>query len=350
MKNEFITALIMEISMSQDFIDPTEIIDTIYFGGGTPSLLYEEDLSSIVKAIAKKFIIHSNVEITLEANPDDINNTIVDSWKNIGINRLSLGLQSFNNEELTWMNRAHTAEEGKKSIEIILNHGITNLSVDLIFGGPLLSDEMLLENVQTIINYKIPHVSCYALTVEEKTLLHQMIQRKKTMTIDGEKQARHFNIVSDLLSTAQYEQYEISNYALQGSRSKHNSSYWKGKSYYGFGPSAHSFNGEKKRRWNVANNALYIKNILSGSIPYEEEVLSNSQQINEFIMISLRTKEGINVEKFEALFGKNQKDNLILELRPFILDNKVIVDNENIKLTKEGKLFADGIAAELFVI
>ena len=349
-KSDFIDALIKEISMPQHFIDSNEVIDTIYFGGGTPSLLTSGELSAIMEIVYKKFSVNPSVEITLEANPDDINSTVVSDWVGLGINRVSLGVQSFNEEELKWMNRAHNALEAKNSIDILLNGSISNLSVDLIFGGPLLSDEMLIKNLETIIEKKIPHLSCYALTVEEKTALHKSIQLKKSMNVEGEKQARHFDLVAEVLSQATYEQYEISNYALEGHRSKHNSSYWKGKAYYGFGPSAHSFNGEKKRRWNVANNSLYIKQILSGIIPYEEEVLSTSQQMNEFIMISLRTKEGIQLEHFEKKFGLNSKNNLIKAVQPFVADKKITIQDEHILLTNEGKLFADGIASALFEI
>jgi len=348
-KESFLSALHQEILLPQDFIAHTETIDTIYFGGGTPSLLKKEELQTIINTITKKFSVDNKAEITLEANPDDINETIVKEWMNMGINRLSLGIQSFSEAELKWMNRAHNATDSLKSIDMIKNAGIENFSVDLIFGSPLLSDNELKENATIIIEKNIPHISCYALTVEPKTTLHHLVKTNQSAPIDSEKQASQFLILSDLLESAGYEHYEISNYAKPGMRSKHNSSYWKGKAYYGFGPSAHSYDGYNKRRWNIANNALYIENIMKEEVVFEEELLTETQQINEFIMISIRTTEGIHLERVEQKFGKEKANNLLKKCSELIQSEKIHVKNNNIiTLTKEGKLFADGIASELF--
>ncbi len=347
-KETFLSALHREILISQDFIANSETIDTIYFGGGTPSLLKKEELKTIILLIRQQFTLNNQVEITLEANPDDINDSIVSDWIDMGINRLSVGIQSFSEAELKWMNRAHNATESLKSIDIIRNAGIENFSVDLIFGSPLLSDDELKQNATILIEKNIPHISCYALTVEPKTTLHHLVKTNQSAPIDAEKQARQFLILSDLLESAGYEHYEISNYAKPDMRSKHNSSYWKGKPYHGFGPSAHSYNGKNKRRWNIANNALYIDQIIKETTFFEEEILTESQQINEHIMISIRTAEGIHLETVEQKFGRENSNTLLKKCAELIESKKINIKNNIITLTKEGKLFADGVASELF--
>ena len=348
-KDAFLTALKKEISLQTDFISSDEVIETIYFGGGTPSLLSSAELSNIIETLQQKFTISSDAEITIEANPDDITTAVVKEWMQSGINRLSLGVQSFFDEELTWMNRAHNATHANKSIDDILSAGITDFSVDLIFGSPLLSDAILEQNINIIINKNIPHISCYALTVESKTALQKFIETKKTNPIDVEKQASQFLLIMDKLIDAGYEHYEISNYAKPGMRSKHNSSYWQGKSYYGFGPSAHSFNGKNIRRWNVSNNAIYIKQLAENTIPSEEELLTKTQEINEYIMTALRTTKGIQTAFFAERFGDENSKLLLKHCNQYVLTGKIRVnDNFEISLTREGKLFADGIAADLF--
>ena len=348
-KDAFLTALKKEISLQTDFISSDEVIETIYFGGGTPSLLSSAELSNIIETLQQKFTISSDAEITIEANPDDITTAVVKEWMQSGINRLSLGVQSFFDEELTWMNRAHNATHANKSIDDILSAGITDFSVDIIFGSPLLSDAILEQNINIIINKNIPHISCYALTVESKTALQKFIETKKTNPIDVEKQASQFLLIMDKLIDAGYEHYEISNYAKPGMRSKHNSSYWQGKSYYGFGPSAHSFNGKNIRRWNVSNNAIYIKQLAENTIPSEEELLTKTQEINEYIMTALRTTKGIQTAFFAERFGDENSKLLLKHCNQYVLTGKIRVnDNFEISLTREGKLFADGIAADLF--
>lgn len=348
LKNDFILALVQEINMASDFIDPTATIETIYFGGGTPSLLHHDELALIFEALKKKFNINPNAEITLEANPDDISRTVLNQWLQLGINRLSLGVQSFNEEELRWMNRAHNAMESLASINEIQAAGFDNFSVDLIFGSPLLSNEGLENNLQIIFNKNIQHISCYALTVEPKTALNKLIEQKKSPAVDTEKQAEQFLLLMHAMKQNGYEHYEISNFAKPGMRSKHNSSYWQGKPYYGFGPSAHSFDGINKRRWNVANNALYIQSIKNDIISFEEEILTYEQRLNEYIMTSLRTIEGINTEIVGLEFGTERSKQLQTSIQKFIDSGKAIIDDKKIMLTNEGKLFADGIAADLF--
>lgn len=349
LKDEFLAALHTEITTPDDFIDTSETIETIYFGGGTPSLLLIEELKDILQAVRKKFNVVPDAEITLEANPDDISTLKVQQWMKLGINRLSLGIQSFDDAELKWMNRAHTAEDSRRSIHEIKEAGIHNFSVDVIFGSPLLKDEALKKTMQLIIDEQITHISCYALTAEPKTALHKMIAVNKTTAPDPEIQARQFLLIADMLQASSYEHYEISNYAKPGMRSKHNSSYWQGKAYYGFGAGAHAFNGKNKRRWNIANNALYIQQLKKGILPFEEETLSEIQQLNEYIMTALRTAEGINLAVVAENFGTEKEQALKNKFSSdLLLKEKILLQNNHLLLSAEGKLFADGIAAELF--
>ncbi len=347
-KQAFLTGLQNEISSDDAFIDRNVIIDTIYFGGGTPSLLSSRELDEILQTIYTQFKVSANVEITLEANPDDINHEVVANWIKIGINRLSVGIQSFVEEELIWMNRAHTSKHALDCIDIIQESGIHNFSVDLIFGGPLLSDEALEKNIQIISEKSIPHISCYALTVEEKTALQHLIKTQKSPPTNSEKQAAQFLMTMKLLAESGYEQYEISNYAKPNKRSKHNSSYWQGKPYWGFGPAAHSFNGINNRRWNVSNNSIYIKNWLSHQPAFEEEVLTETQKLNEYIMTALRTIEGINLNEIKNQFGEEKAAFILAQSKKYEIAGKLFILPNQIQLTTTGKLFADGISAELF--
>lgn len=347
LKDAFVKALIAEINLTHSYLDK-EIIHTLYFGGGTPSILLADELRLIFEALKAKFVFADDNEITLEANPDDITDEKLQFWKSIGINRLSVGLQSFLNEELAWMNRAHTAEESLICIDKIIAAGFTNFSVDLIYGSPLLNDQNWKKNVDLLIKKQVPHISCYALTVEPKTALHKMIYLKKKENVDTEKQANQFLLLIDWLAAAGYEHYEISNFAMPGFRSKHNSSYWQGHKYYGFGPSAHSFNGDNIRRWNIANNALYIQSLQKNIIPYEEEILTLTQQLNEYIMTSLRTMEGLDLNFVAEKFGEDYSLKIQAQSLKYITAKKLETKNLKLILSKEGKLFADGIAADLF--
>ncbi len=347
-KAALLNALREEIILTTKKNIPGEIIETIYIGGGTPSLLTPQEIHEILQTVHQNFRVNKEAEFTLEANPDDINKEILEQWQLMGINRLSLGVQSFNEAELLWMNRAHNASHSLQSIDDILSAGFSNFSVDLIYGSPLLSNEDFIKNIQTVLSKNIPHVSAYALTVEPKTALHSLINRKKSAPVDEAKQAEQFDILVKMMEDAGYEQYEISNFARPGFRSRHNSSYWKGKPYYGFGPAAHSFDGNNIRRWNIANNALYIKSIEQQIIPFEEEKLTLTQQLNERIMISLRTMEGLDLEKVILDFGENYAESILMNARKYLDENKLSISNAKLVLTKEGKFFADGVAADLF--
>ncbi len=346
-KEAVIHALLKEILLVDNFIK-TKKIDTIYFGGGTPSLLTKNELEQIMQAIQQKFTVSLDVEITLEANPDDINKAKLYDWISVGINRLSVGLQSFNESELKWMNRAHNATQSLLCIEEIQEAGITNFSVDLIYGSPLQTNEDLINNFEIIASKNIPHISCYALTVEDDTILKKLIKEHNSPNVNYEKQADQFQVLIRLMEANDYEQYEISNFSKKGFRSKHNSSYWQGKPYFGFGPSAHSYDGINKRRWNISNNSLYIQSLIKNVVPFEEETLTATQQINEYIMTSLRTIEGINIRYIETNFGESFFSTLLKNAEKYINSGKLIKQISSLNLTKEGKFFADGIAADLF--
>lgn len=359
-KNELIGALLKEIgsfSLQQHCrgagrpseTHHSEPVETIYFGGGTPSLLTKDEIKAILSTIKKVFTVDPAAEVTLEANPDDINQQNLVGWKEAGINRLSIGIQSFFEEDLRWMNRAHSASQALESLEMAIRH-FSNITIDLIYGTPALTDERWKENVDKAISLGIPHLSCYALTVEPKTPLDKLIREHKSATIDPNKQSEQFLLLMDWTEKAGYEHYEISNFAKPGFRSRHNSSYWQGKPYYGFGPSAHSFCGTT-RWWNIANNNKYIELIDQGLATFEKEELTPVQQMNEYIMISLRTSEGLSLEKLPgdpSTIDKVSRQ-LLLNVNKYIERGFMNKVNNRFVLTKEGKLLADGIAADLFI-
>ena len=343
-----VNGIATEILLPNEFIDHSQTIETIYFGGGTPSILSTSCIIQLLLCIEKKFTITANPEITLEANPDDITAETLIYWKNAGINRLSVGIQSFDEEELKWMNRAHNASESIKCLAEINDAGFTNYSADLIYGSATQGNKLFPKNLEILFQYKVPHISCYALTVEPKTALHHLIEKKKYPPVNTDEQANAFETICTLMKEKGYEQYEISNFCRHGFRSRHNSSYWQGKPYWGFGPAAHSFNGKNKRRWNIANNTLYLQSIRKNNIPFEEEILTMEQQMNEAILISLRTSEGLGLKNFSTKFGKNNAEKLLKNAQKFIAQEKMIFYNQRLLVKDEGKFLADGIAADLF--
>ena len=340
-----IQSICKEAALRRDYIN--EPIATVYFGGGTPSLLPTDDLKFTIDTLRKLFVIDADADITLEANPDDITEERLIAWKSIGINRLSIGVQSFFEEDLQWMNRAHNATQALQSIELAQRNGFENITIDLIYGTPTLSDEHWKQNVKTAIALGVPHLSCYALTVEPKTALEKMIAQNKMENVDPEKQSRHFELLMQWMQNAGYEHYEISNFAKLGKRSRHNSSYWKGLSYLGLGPSAHSFNG-KERQWNIANNALYIKGMEENIPVFEIEYLTVTQQLNEYIMTGLRTIEGLSLQYVSEKWSDDFSNEIAMGAKKFLNNELMHQKNNHLILTNRGKLFADGIAAELF--
>ena len=343
-KNELIAALLKEIVLQENFL-LNETVETIYFGGGTPSLCTKEEINNIISCIRSTFTIAANAELTLEANPDDISEEKLIDWKESGINRLSIGVQSFFEEDLKWMNRAHTASQAVDCLQLAVRY-FGNITIDLIYGTPQLTDEKWKHNVETAVGLNIAHLSCYALTVEPKTPLDKMISQHKSENVDPDKQSAQFLLLMDWLKKAGYEHYEISNYAKPGWRSRHNSSYWQGKKYLGIGPSAHSFN-EKERQWNIANNNIYIESINKGVVPFEKEELTATQQLNEYIMTALRTMEGVKLQVVSQKSGAG-KETLLNKSKKYINSGLMTLENDSLILTKEGKLLADGIAGDLF--
>ena len=346
-KNDFIPALLKEMDKRKDYIGEATIA-TVYLGGGTPSLLESVQLRGILDGLRETFILDPAAEITMEANPDDMTQAAtMRAWRTAGINRLSIGIQSFFNEDLQWMNRAHNAEQATECIRMAQGEGFDNISIDLIYGGPTLPDHHWQENVERAIALHIPHLSCYALTVEPRTALDTLIRGHRRQDVSPDDQARQFLLLMDWMGQAGYEHYEISNFALPGHRSRHNSSYWQGATYLGLGPSAHSYDGIS-REWNVANNAKYIAESGGGGETIaEREILTPIQQLNEYIMISLRTIEGMDLGHIAGRWGAETARNLETRAQRYITEGKMTASG-TLVLTKEGKLLADGIAADLF--
>jgi oxygen-independent coproporphyrinogen-3 oxidase len=343
--NQVIDAIVHEIQLQKHYL--SEPIETLYLGGGTPSLLRKAALAKLFDAVKLHFTLLPDAEITLEANPDDIGNEQLLNWVELGVNRLSIGIQSFRNEDLQWMGRAHNADQALTCIGLAQAAGIQNISIDLIYGGPSLSNEDWIKNLQIAINTGVPHLSCYALTVEPKTALAHKINQQELPNVDAAHQAAHFGILQEMTANAGFEQYEISNFSLPGKRSIHNANYWLGQHYLGVGPAAHSFNGIS-RQWNISNNALYIQSLAQDVVPFEIEELTVVQQINEYIMTALRTIEGIDTNRINAIAGNDIFEAILLDADHYIDEGLLTHKNGRLSLTPNGKFMADGIAAHLF--
>jgi oxygen-independent coproporphyrinogen III oxidase len=347
-KNGMVDALLKEIDITRG--KNRRIITSVYFGGGTPSVLLRKELRAIMEEVRKVFVFVPDAEFTFEVNPDDMNEMTVPFWKEQGFNRLSIGIQSFRDEDLVWMNRSHNASQALAGVELVRKAGFTNFSIDLIYGIPGLTDDAWIQNIEQALALEVPHLSAYALTVEPKTALNTMIEQGKKEAVDPELQARQFMILMDMMGKAGYEHYEISNFALPGFRSKHNSSYWQGIPYFGFGPGAHSYDGYT-RYWNISNNARFIDSILSNNIiPFEKEDLTETQQVNEYIMTSLRTMEGISLTFLSEKWGTDIANQIKTASYKYGSRGMVTFEAEHVVLTREGKLFADGIASDLFIV
>jgi oxygen-independent coproporphyrinogen-3 oxidase len=345
-RDEMMECIHAEAALRQAYLGG-EAVRTVYFGGGTPSLLSGEAVRSLLDTLRKHYAIAPDAEVTLEANPDDLSATNLQAFRDAGVNRLSIGVQSFFEEDLKWMNRAHNAEQSVQCLQTAREKGFDNISIDLIYGGPTLTDAHWEENIGRAVQLGIPHLSCYALTVEPGTALDHFIQHHKIPPIDPDRAAHHFGMLMRALESAGYEHYEISNFAKPGMFSRHNSSYWQGKPYLGLGPSAHSFNGQS-RQWNVANNSLYMQSIRKGAVPFEKEVLTEQMALNEYIMISLRTQAGCDLRSVGERFGQDKSLQLLSAGAEFIGKGWMRQENSSLMLTREGKFFADGIAAAMF--
>lgn len=364
-KDELVQAIALELELRKNEIN--EPIETIYFGGGTPSLLSVDELGFLIKAIYTQYEVIENPEITLEANPDDLtslmsdnthSNTIFEQYRAIGINRLSIGIQSFFEDDLVMMNRAHNAKESENCLSVA-THYFDNITIDLIYGVPNMSNEKWTANIEKALSFGVNHISSYALTVEPKTALASFIAKGKIDAPKDDVAHEHFQILVDSLEKNGFVHYELSNFGKEGYFSKHNTSYWLGKSYLGVGPSAHSFNG-KERSWNIANNTKYITTIQNKNLPIEREVLSLDDRYNEYVMTGLRTIYGVSIEKIKKDFGEEYVSHLKKEAQKFIDQGALVITSEvshsseiqsqKLYTTHQGKFLCDGIASGLFIV
>jgi oxygen-independent coproporphyrinogen-3 oxidase len=345
-KGDMVAAILTELELQRDYLDGAEL-GSVYFGGGTPSLLETKDLEQIFEKITALHRVVPDAEITLEANPDDLSATKLRDLKNYTpVNRLSIGIQSFGDEDLRWMNRAHAAAHAHACLEDALATGFHDLTLDLIYGAPTTSDAQWAENLRLAFGYGVPHLSCYCLTVEEGTALGTFVRKGQQPPVDEEKAARQFEFLMNAAAEHGYEHYEISNFSLPDRYARHNSSYWRGEPYLGIGPSAHSFDG-LSRQWNLANNALYIKALAENRIPFEKEMLTPVQRYNEYVMTSLRTMWGADLSKIRAM-GEAFAEHFERSAQPFLKNETLERRGDNFRLSLSGKFLADGIAAELF--
>lgn len=346
-KDDMVFALQKELILRKsEFND--EIVETIYFGGGTPSVLSSEEINSIIASVYEHYRVGDSPEITLEANPDDLSEERIKQLSNSRVNRLSIGIQSFFEEDLKLMNRAHSAKEAKASLSLATRQ-FDNISIDLIYGIPGMSNERWTQNIEKALSYGIPHISSYALTVEPKTALASFIQKGIVPPVSDEVAQEHFNILLDKMEAAGFDSYEISNFGKQGYYSKNNTAYWQQKKYIGIGPSAHSFDGER-RGWNINNNAKYIKAISNNELPIEIEVLSKKDRYNEYVMTGLRTIWGVSMTRIKEEFGEQYFQYLLQQADKYIEEQLLYREGDILLATKKGRFLADGIASDLFMI
>jgi oxygen-independent coproporphyrinogen-3 oxidase len=348
-KEAFLNALQTEMLLRKSYLNKSEKIETIYFGGGTPSLLNNEELLRIFDTLFTHYEVDAKAEITLEANPEDLSKEKISSLKNTPINRFSIGVQSFFDSDLKFMNRAHSAQKAIRAVKTAQDAGFENITIDLIYGTPTLTDENWKSNLHKAFELDVKHISAYCLTVEEKTALNTFIKTGKVKNVDEEQSAQQFEILVEQMKKNNFIQYEISNFAKADFFSQHNSNYWKQKEYIGFGPSAHSYNGVS-RQWNIRNNSLYIQGLEQGKLNFEKEDLSVDQNFNEYIMTSLRTIWGTDLKHIEKRFGTLYLDHLIKESKKYVSSKHLISHNSIMQLSETGKLFADKIASDMFYI
>jgi oxygen-independent coproporphyrinogen-3 oxidase len=348
-KDAFIHALKQEVALRKDYFGDKEKINTIYFGGGTPSLLSGDEVMSIIDTIHKHHEIAGEAEITLEANPDDLTKEKIRELRSTPVNRFSIGIQSFFDDDLRFMNRAHDSQQALGSVKRVQDAGYGNITIDLIYGIPALSNERWKKNLETTFSLHVPHVSAYSLTVEERTALAHMVRTKQVKNVDDRQSAEHFRILTDEMRKHDFIQYEISNFCKEGYYSRHNSSYWKGEKYLGLGPSAHSYNGES-RQWNISNNPLYIRALSEGRLDHEIEILSKDQKYNEYILTTLRTMWGSDLQYIEKNFGSDYVSYCLSEGEEHLRSGMLVRKENKLFLSEEGKLLADRIASDLFIL
>jgi len=343
--DELIAALHKELILQKAYLE--EPVETIYFGGGTPSLLSEDDVKSLIGTVEKNYTLISNPEITIEVNPDDISLQKVRGLKTTDVNRISIGVQSFFQQDLTYLNRIHTSEQSEYAIKTFQDSGYSNISIDLIYGMPSLGTAHWKENLLKAIDFQIPHISAYAITVEPGTNLERLISLDKRQPVSDAEAAAQFRFVMNFMRDRNYIHYEISNFCLPGMESKHNKAYWENSPYLGIGPSAHSYN-KVSRQWNCANLEKYISAINNNEIPSEKELLSDDQKYNEFVMMGFRTNRGNAVKMIEDLFGEKYAFCFRKVLKKYEDTNMLDVSEDIVRLSDEGKLFADSVIADFF--
>ncbi|WP_288434791.1 radical SAM family heme chaperone HemW [uncultured Chryseobacterium sp.] len=348
-KDEMLRAMKTEIQLRKDELQ-NKNLKSLYFGGGTPSILSVDEINALIDEVLKYFSFEKDIEVTLEANPDDLDKNFLKQLAGTPVNRLSIGTQSFFEEDLKLMNRAHNASQAESSIKRAQDFGFENLSIDLIYGSPTSNLEIWKENLHKTMALEIPHISSYALTVEPKTALENWISKGKVKSPKEEEQNREFYYLSDFLKGNGFEHYEVSNFAKPGFYSRHNSAYWKYQEYLGIGPSAHSYNGFDVRSWNVANNQQYIKKLNDKLLAKEEEILSKEDQFNEMIMIGLRTIWGIDLESLKNKFSDRMLEHFQREIKSKMEEGILIIENDYLKIPEKHWFMADGIASDLFII
>ncbi len=348
LQDELVHAIVQELAMQHNYVQ-NESIETIYFGGGTPSLLTQRQIELILNAVSKNYTLISTPEITLEANPDDLESKKLTTLNNAGINRLSIGVQSFDDEVLQFLNRAHNANEALKAIQEAQQIGIENISVDLIYAIPHRNDELWRKDIRQALDLQPKHISSYCLTIEPKTVFGYRANKGTLEPMEDEVEARQFEILIDALQEANFEQYEVSNFCLAGFESRHNSSYWKQEIYLGVGPSAHSYD-RKVRQFNISHNKKYIDSINAGVVPFTIDQLTNEDMINDYLLTTLRTKWGANLSRMKTTYAYD----LMAENKPYIdhllTHGLAIVKDEHLILTKDGLLLADKISSDLFLV
>ena len=350
-KEEMVLALAKELQLRKNELQQEtelDVIDTIYFGGGTPSVLRVDEIRFLIDTVRQYYSVATHPEITLEANPDDLSEENLKAFAEIGINRLSIGIQSFFEDDLQLMNRAHNSVEAEKCLELATRY-FENISLDLIYGIPGMTNEKWLHNIETALSFGIPHISSYALTVEPKTALHKLIQTGKVASPNDEVAHAHFLILVETLEANGFVHYELSNFGKENYFSRNNSAYWLGKKYLGIGPSAHSYDGDS-RSWNIANNALYLKALQNGELPKEVEKLTTKDRYNEYVMTGLRTIWGVSLVRIEQEFGLEYLNYLKQQSHKFVVDGLLSITDDLIKPTLKGKFLTDGIASDLFYL
>lgn len=340
-------ALLKEIALRKNELKG-EVLETIYFGGGTPSVLEVGQVNQLIEAVFTNYEVVRHPEITLEANPDDLSRGRLIDLSKSPVNRLSIGVQSFFDEDLKLMNRAHNVLEAKESIKVA-SHYFENISIDLIYGIPGMTNARWQQNIETAVAFNIPHISSYALTVEPKTALAHFIEKGVVPNVDDEVAQAHFHILWDTLTEAGFTGYEISNFGKPGYFSKNNTAYWQRKKYLGIGPSAHSYDGER-RGWNVGSNPKYLRAIAQGELPMEVEVLSKSDRYNEYVMTGLRTIWGVSLEMVRACFGEVYGKHIEDRVKKYLEAHLLYLDGNTLLATRKGKFLVDGIASDLFMV